>query len=185
MNARIDVTDISIETSRLILRPWQTTDLDDLYAYASEPGVGEMAGWNHHKSKTESQMILNSFIKHKKTFALVWKESGKVIGSLGLEEMDPDPEGSDKLGREIGYVLSKDYWGNGFMPEAVSAVAKYCFDALSYDYLSCGHFLNNQQSRRVIEKCGFTYVTTVDYTTRMGTHEQTMMYVLYNPNRKR
>jgi len=157
MNARIDVTDISIETSRLILRPWQTTDLDDLYAYASEPGVGEMAGWNHHKSKTESQMILNSFIKHKKTFALVWKESGKVIGSLGLEEMDPDPEGSDKLGREIGYVLSKDYWGRGLMPEAVLAVIHYCFDVLGYDYLTCGHFLRNDRSRRVVEKCGFRY----------------------------
>jgi len=183
MNARIDVTDISIETSRLILRPWQTTDLDDLYAYASEPGVGEMAGWNHHKSKTESQMILNSFIKHKKTFALVWKESGKVIGSLGLEEMDPDPEGSDKLGREIGYVLSKDYWGRGLMPEAVLAVIHYCFDVLGYDYLTCGHFLRNDRSRRVVEKCGFRYFGESLFETRYDTVEVSKNYVIYNPNK--
>jgi len=183
MNARIDVTDISIETSRLILRPWQTTDLDDLYAYASEPGVGEMAGWNHHKSKTESQMILNSFIKNKKTFALVWKESGKVIGSLGLEEMDPDPEGSDKLGREIGYVLSKDYWGRGLMPEAVLAVIHYCFDVLGYDYLTCGHFLRNDRSRRVVEKCGFLYFGESLFETRYDTVEVSKNYVIYNPNK--
>ena len=183
MNARIDVTDISIETSRLILRPWQITDLDDLYAYASEPGVGEMAGWNHHKSKTESQMILNSFIKHKKTFALVLKESGKVIGSLGLEEMDPDLEGSDKLGREIGYVLSKDYWGRGLMPEAVLAVIHYCFDVLGYDYLTCGHFLRNDRSRRVVEKCGFRYFGESLFETRYDTVEVSKNYVIYNPNK--
>lgn len=183
MNARIDVTDITIETSRLILRPWQTTDLDDLYAYASVPGVGEMAGWNHHKSKTESQMILNSFINHKKTLALVCKENGKVIGSLGLEEMDPDPEESDKLGREIGYVLSKDYWGRGLMPEAVNAVIDYCFRVLKYDYLTCGHFLVNDRSRRVVEKCGFRYFGESLYHTRYDSVVISKNYVLYNPHK--
>ena len=43
-----------IETNRLILREWQLTDADDLYAYAHNPNVGTMAGWKPHSSKEES-----------------------------------------------------------------------------------------------------------------------------------
>ena len=183
MNAPIDVTNIQIETDRLILRPWRESDVDDLYAYASVPGVGEMAGWNHHKSKEESENILSMFIRHKKTFALELKENGRVIGSLGLEEMDPDPEGADKLGREIGYVLSKDYWGRGLMPETVKAVIDYCFRVLGYDYMTCGHFIRNDRSRRVVEKCGFRFFGESRYETRYDTVEISRNYIVYNPNK--
>ncbi len=183
MNAHIDVTDIRIETDRMILRPWQDADLADFYEYASVPGVGEMAGWNHHQSLDESNSILHLFIREKKTLALELKETGKVIGSLGLEEMDPDPIGDGKLGREIGYVLSKDYWGRGLMPEAVQAVIRYCFEVLGYDYLTCAHFKENSQSRRVIEKCGFSYFGSLDYSTQMGTNELSMNYVMNNPEK--
>lgn len=181
MNARIDVTNIYVETPRLILRPWEMKDLADLYAYASVPGVGEMAGWNHHKNLEESKTILRKFIDEKKTFALELKENGKVIGSLGLEEMNPDPEGTNKLGREIGYVLSRDYWGRGLMPEAVSAVIDYCFKELGYDYLTCGHFLRNDRSRRVVEKSGFRFFGESKFETRYDTVEVSKNYVLYNP----
>lgn len=183
MNAPVDVTNIRIETERLILRPWRESDLNDLYEYASVPGVGEMAGWRHHKSVEESHRILSSFIFHKKTFALEYKENGKVIGSLGLEEMEPDPLTGGKYGREIGYVLSKDYWGRGLMPEAVSAVIHYCFHVLSYDYLTCGHFVHNQRSRRVIEKSGFRYLGTSRYETRYDTVEISCNYILCNPSK--
>ena len=134
MNAPVDVTNIRIETDRLILRAWRETDLADLYEYASVEGVGEMAGWNHHQSMEESRRILDFFISGKKTFALELKENGKVIGSLGLEPRDEDAGLPEELqGREIGYVLSRDYWGRGLMPEAVKAVIDYCFQELSFD----------------------------------------------------
>lgn len=182
MIAPIDVTDIRIETERLVLRAWKESDLEDLYRYASVPGVGEMAGWVHHQSMDESRRILNSFIKHKKTFALELKENGMVIGSLGLEEQDPDPE-PVKQGREIGYVLSKDYWGRGLMPEAVRAVIDYCFRVLDYDYLTCGHFLRNDRSRRVVEKSGFRFFAESFFETRYDTVEVSRNYILYNPNK--
>ena len=183
MIAPVDVTNIRIETDRLILRPWRESDLEDLYSYASVAGVGEMAGWNHHTSIEESRLILNSFIKHRKTLALELKENGKVIGSLGLEEQDPDPEGWDKQGREIGYVLGKDYWGRGLMPEAVKAVTDYCFSVLKWDYLTCGHFLHKNQSRRVVEKGGFQYFCDSRFETRYDTVETSRNYVIYNPNK--
>lgn len=186
MNAPVDVTNIRIETPRLILRPWRQSDLDDFYEYASVDGVGQMAGWQPHESVQKSQMILDLFIREKKTFALEYKENGKVIGSLGLEireEQDEIP--GTLMGREIGYVLSKDYWGRGLMPEAVKAVIGYCFTDLGFDYLTCCHFIRNGQSRRVIEKCGFSYLKDIDFETRMGTIEPTRLYVLYNPDKER
>lgn len=186
MNAPVDVTNMRIETPRLILRPWRQRDLDDFYEYASVDGVGQMAGWLPHESVQKSQMILDLFIREKKTFALEFKENGKVIGSLGLETREKQDEIPGTLmGREIGYVLSKDYWGRGLMPEAVNAVIGYCFTVLGFDYLTCCHFIRNGQSRRVIEKCGFSYLKDIDFETRMGTIEPTRLYVLYNPDKER
>ena len=183
MNAPIDVTGIRIETERLILRPWKESDLDDFYEYASVDGVGQMAGWVPHENIEKSKLILELFISEKKTLALELKENGKVIGSLGIEANDNDHIGADRLGREIGYVLSKDYWGRGLMPEAVKAVINFCFESLSYDYLLCGHFDWNTQSARVIKKCGFQYLKDISHTTRFGTEEPTKLYVLYNPRK--
>ena len=186
MNAPVDVTNIRIETDRLILRAWEKSDLHDFYEYARGEGVGEKAGWNHHQSIGESQRILDSFIRNKKTFALVLKENGKVIGSLGLEPRDEDAGLTEELqGREVGYVLSKDYWGRGLMPEAVQAVIRYCFDVPNYDYLTCGHFDHNDRSRRVVEKCGFVFLKKVVTPTVRGIDEPGKMYVLYNPNKVR
>ena len=177
MNAPVDVTNIRIETDRLILRAWRETDLADFYEYASVEGVGEMAGWNHHQSMEESRRILDFF-----TFALELKENGKVIGSLGLEPRDEDAGLPEELqGREIGYVLSRDYWGRGLMPEAVKAVIDYCFQELSFDYLTCGHFDRNDRSRRVVEKCGFRFLKKVVTPTARGVDEPGKMYNLMKP----
>lgn len=181
MNAPIDISCVFLQTERLILRPWLETDLADFYEYASVEGVGEMAGWRHHASIDESRAILNMFIRDRKTFALELKKNGKVIGSLGLEELDPDPVEGKKQGREIGYVLSKDYWGQGLMTEAVKAVVDYCFSVLDYDYLTCGHFTRNDRSRRVIEKNGFRFFAETNYETRYDTVEVSRNYILYNP----
>ncbi len=48
MDAPMDVTNIRIETARLILRAWQMEDLDDFFEYAKVDGVGQMAGWQPH-----------------------------------------------------------------------------------------------------------------------------------------
>ena len=184
MNAPVDVTDIRIETNRLVLRAWRETDLEDFYEYARVDGVGQMAGWMPHQSIEESERILSHFIAEKKTFALEEKATGKVIGSLGLEPRDENLRLPETFqGREIGYVLSKDYWGRGLMPEAVEAVIRYCFGELKFDYLTCGHFISNSQSRRVIEKCGFHFLGESLFEIRFGTVEPTKNYILYNPRK--
>jgi len=155
----VDISNTWIHTPRLILRPWTEDDLEDFFAYASVPGVGEMAGWPHHETLETSRMILRSFIEEKNVFAIQHMETGKVIGSFGLHSSWASalPEYAGKKIREIGYVLAKEYWGQGLMPEAVRAIIPYCFNALRLDAITVAHFADNHQSRRVIEKSGFTF----------------------------
>ena len=80
-------------------------------------------------------------------------------------------------------MLSKAYWGQGLMPEAVKAVIDWLFRDMQLDFIICGHFDWNSRSRRVIEKCGFRYIKTVDFETRIGTVENAMDYILYHPER--
>ena len=178
MLAPVDITGVQLETERLILRPWTMDDLADFYEYASIEGLGHMAGWLPHKTIDESKTILDMFIRGKKTFAIELKETGKVIGSLGIEEPDPDPE-TEKMGREIGYALHKAHWGHGIMPEAVRAVISWCFDTLGYEFLTCSHFDWNMQSKRVIDKCGFRYFSTTRSETRYETVENSLNYIQY------
>ena len=184
MNKKIDITNVVLTTERLTLRPWRTSDLNDFYEYASVDGVGQMAGWNPHSNVEESRMILGSFIKHKKTFALEY--NGKVIGSLGIEEYCEEnyPELDVLQGREIGYVLSKAYWGQGLMPEAVKTVINWLFNEEHLDFIIVGHFDRNTRSKRVVEKCGFQYVKATKFETRYNTVENSMEYILYHPERR-
>lgn len=184
MNKPIDITSVVISTPRLILRPWRETDLDDFYEYASVDGVGQMAGWTPHKSKEESKAILEMFRNGKKTFAL--EHNGKVIGSLGIEEYNEAnyPELDPLQGRELGYALSKAYWGQGLMPEAVNAVINWLFREQNLNFILVGHFDWNRQSRRVAEKCGFQYIKTNKFETRYDTVENALEYILYHPERR-
>ncbi len=178
MNAEIDISNVVLRTERLILRPWRESDLDDFFGYASVDGVGEMAGWSHHKTIEETQAVLTAFISGKKTFAI--ERGGKVIGSLGIEKYDEEklPEFSDKSGRELGFVLSKDYWGNGYMAEAVRAVIDYLFKQVGLDFIACRYFTDNPQSKRVQEKCGFKFYKYSKYTTTYGVTKDECINVL-------
>ena len=115
MNVPVDISRTILHTRRLVLRPWRRDDLDDLFAYASVDGVGQMAGWKPHSDISESEGILDMFIREKKTFALEYENH--VIGSLGIENYDEKrfPEFAEQKAREIGFVLAKPYWGNGLV----------------------------------------------------------------------
>ena len=179
MNVGIDISNIELKTERLLLRPFRQSDLDDFFEYASVDGVGQMAGWVPHKNKEESQKILDLFINEKKTFAVV--NNGKVIGSIGIEKYNEKqyPEFDEKKARELGYVLSKEYWGSGLMPEAAKEVIRYLFDDVGLDLLFCSHFIENNQSKRVIEKLGFTYYKDTERETPLGMNKMCKEYILY------
>jgi len=107
-----------------------------------------------------SREVLGIFIENRTEYALVCKESGKVIGSIGIHGSWANdlPELSHLKLAQVGYVLAKDSWGKGLMAEAVTEVIRHFFDAGIVDAFTYNHFTHNEQSRRVIEKCSFTFV---------------------------
>lgn len=168
MDTVIKIQNTQVSTERLTLRPFIESDLNDFYAYASVEGVGEMAGWPHHTDIEISKQILQDFIDKQEVFALVDLTTRKVIGSLGVHRSwaNEVPEFEDLNTKDIGYVLAKDYWGQGLVPEAVCAVIQYGFEHWNLDAFTIGHFKHNHQSRRVIEKCGFVFYKEDTYEAK-------------------
>ena len=166
-----------LETKRLFLRPFQENDAADLYKYAKDPKVGLPAGWPPHKSLEESREIIRTVFSAPNTFAVVDRDTGKVIGSAGFtgKTREEFPQKND----ELGYALSPAFWGRGLMPEAVSELLRYAFEELGLAAVWCSHYADNPQSQRVIEKSGFSFQmeeTVVDGPT--GQEKPTKFYVL-------
>lgn len=183
MNAEINISNVILETDRLILRAWEITDLDDFFEYASVEGVGEKAGWEHHKSKDKSLEILKMFMEEKKVFAIVLKENQKAIGSIGIEELSEelDKDLDNLLGRELGYVLNKDYWNKGIMKEAISKVVDYCFNTLKLNFLMASYFNHNIASKKVLENLNFKfYKDTIIETGYNNIKEKSTLMLLKN-----
>ena len=145
-------------TERLTIRPFQMRDLDAFFAYAKTPDVGPNAGWKPHANKEESARLLVDFIEKDESWAITDRETGKLMGSIGLHE---DQARGYRRARSLGYVLASECWGRGLATEAAKAVIAYAFDDLGADIVSVRHYPFNLRSKRVIEKCGFTYEGTL------------------------
>ena len=143
----------TLETERLILRQWRVEDAEAMFAYAKSPKVGPAAGWRPHQSVEDSIKSLEDWQDSGEVWAIEEKASGRVIGSIGLH---PDRSRSNPQTKMVGYVLNEEYWGRGYMPEAVKRILQHAFESLCMDVVTLKHYAGNLQSRRVAEKCGFT-----------------------------
>lgn len=151
-------------TRRFELREWVESDAQDLFAYAKGPKVGPMAGWKPHESMGESIEILNHFIKDDETWAACDRNTGRVVGSVGLHADHKRMLSKDQV-RMLGYVLDEPYWGQGAMPEIGGEVLRFAFEELGLELVSVYHYPFNLQSKRVIEKLGFRYEGTIRCAT--------------------
>lgn len=149
-----------LETKRLILRPWQESDAESLYKYASDPTVGPAAGWPPHTSVENSREIIRDVLSAPETYAVIDRETGCAIGSIGLMIGGASNIGLPETEGEIGYWIGVPYWGQGLIPEAVREMLRYAFEVLQLEKVWCGYFDGNEKSRRVQEKCGFEYQYT-------------------------
>lgn len=145
-----------IETERLILRPWQDSDAEALYTYASDPEVGPPAGWPPHTSVENSREIIKGVLSERETYAICLK-NGKPVGSIGLR-LNGSTDMTDRDDEcELGYWIGKPFWGQGLVPEAARALLRYAFEQLGMRAVWCGYYEGNDKSRRVQEKLGFVY----------------------------
>ena len=145
----------TLETERLILREWQESDAPDMFKLGKSPNVVN-AGWKIHKNIDESLECIRMSIKYQESWAIVLKENSKPIGWISLSDINRH----DSY-REMEYVISEDYQNKGYATEAVKCVLKYAFSELDLMIVAVCHYPFNIRSKRVIEKCGFTYEGTL------------------------
>jgi RimJ/RimL family protein N-acetyltransferase len=150
---------MTLETKRLILRPWIETDAQECYKYAKDPKVGPIAGWPVHTSVENSRQIIRDVLMVPETYAIVLKETGLPIGSIGLHHNDL-AEKEDEA--ELGYWIGVPYWGRGLVPEAAHELLRHAFEDLKLNQIWCGYYDGNEKSKRVQEKLGFRYQWTND-----------------------
>ena len=131
---------MTFETERLILRPWEESDAEELYIYAKDPAIGPICGWPSHTSVENSREIIRTALSAPNTYAVVLKETGKPVGSIGLML---GAQGNVKLKEregEIGYWIGVPWQGRGLIPEAVRRLLRYAFEDLKLKRVWCGYF---------------------------------------------
>ena len=150
-----------LETDRLILRPLQMRDAQDLYAYAQDPQVARHVLWDAHESIWESRQFLRGAIRQYRkgqpgSFAITLKDSGRMIGTIGFMWINLDYRSG-----EVGYSLSRAYWNQGIMTEALRAVLAFGFDTLQLNRIEAQHETDNPASGRVMLHAGMQYEGTL------------------------
>ncbi len=150
-----------LETKRLILRPWQESDGENLYEYAKDPEVGYPAGWPAHTSVENSCEIIRNVLSAPETYAVCLKD-GKPIGSVGLKLKGYTDMTDREDECELGYWIGKPFWGQGLIPEAAQELIRHAFEELHMRCVWCGYYEGNEKSHRVQQKLGFVYHHTTE-----------------------
>ena len=120
-----------IETDRLILRRFRLEDAEDMYAnWASDPEVARFLTWPTHSSVEVTKSLLANWIPGYEdggyfNWVMEYKETGKAIGNISVVKLNENTKAAD-----MGYCMSRAYWGQGLMPEALNAVMDYLFDVV-------------------------------------------------------
>lgn len=169
----------SLETKRLILRKFKTTDVKAVYDYAKLDTVGPMAGWKPHKNKKETRAVIDNFIKKDDVYALVFKDTRKVIGSIGVHLTELGSLGEVY---ELGYVLHPKFHRMGLMTEAIDIILYEVFFERNIDCLYVGHFYENLASQKLIEKIGFEWIEDILYQSRDYGEKKAKIYQLTKLN---
>lgn len=159
----------TIETERLILRPFALKDAQDMFNnWTNDAKVTEFLSWQPHKSIKETKKLLVKWrlSYHKKRvyhFAIELKEIGQVIGTISVVNSKDSWYNGDKaiVEKEIGYALGQNWWSRGIMTEALSAVIKFLFDNTDTTRITAKHSDENPASGKVMKKAGMIYEGTL------------------------
>lgn len=173
-----DCGSLKIETPRLLLRPFHPEDVQSvLRNWAGDEEVQKMYGEPVYDTPEKVQGLLEKYITAYHSgftfrWAVVEKESGECIGQIAYFLVDK----SGSWG-EIEYCIGRAYQGKGYATEATRAVTRYGFNAIGFNKVQICVRPSNIKSKRVIEKCGFTYEGTLrDYFFIDGKYEGRMYY---------
>ncbi len=129
----------------------------DMYEYSGDPEVTKYLTWSPHASVKETERYIKLLQKKYadgsfNDWGVVLKDTGKFIGTCGYTSFDYAENTA-----ELGYVLGKPYWGQGYAAEAVKAVMKYGYENFGLSGYTAKHMEGNDASGRVMQKCGMNF----------------------------
>lgn len=149
----------AIKTERLLLRPFRLTDSKAMYTnWASDDKVTKYVTWPTYKSVADADTYLQCIVSHYSeadfyNWGICLKEEPDlVIGNISVNKQFYEIKAAD-----IGYVLSRKYWNQGYMTEAVKAVINYLFTSENFNRIQASHAANNPGSGKVMQKSSMQY----------------------------
>ena len=147
----------TLETERFVLRQISIDDTDDMYEYSKRADVTKFLTWSPHPDKAYTFDYLSYLQTRYKSgdffdWAIVDRESNKMIGTCGFTRFDFH----NNCG-EVGYVINPDYHGKGIATEVSARVIRYGFENLDLNRIECKYMIENEASRRVMEKNGMQF----------------------------
>ena len=167
----------SVETTRLILRPFRLSDAPVVRKLAGERVIADTTMNIPHPY--EDGMAEEWIESHEPgyeegssaTFAIVLKDDAKLIGAIGLRvEL-----GANKA--ELGYWIGRLFWNNGYATDATVATLTFGFNELQLNRIHAKHFARNPSSGRVMEKAGMVLEGTARQDTiKWGQYEDLVSY---------
>ncbi len=144
-----------LKSKRLILRPFTLDDIDDVFLYASDDVVTKYLTWPSYKEISEIEDVVKTYYIDKSgVFAIELEEEEKCIGCIDLRLYIEDNKAS------FGYVLNRGYWNKGYMSEALNLILDFSFSKLELNRVEATHYIGNECSGRVMQKCGMRYEGT-------------------------
>jgi ribosomal-protein-alanine N-acetyltransferase len=144
-----------LETARLRLRTLRLDDAADQQAFAGEPEVAGPGMWDPLPTLEENQRDLMEALESQARgetaeWGIEHQSEGRLIGRCGFLRFRPAHRNA-----ELGYALSRSYWRQGYMSEAVAAVLAFGFDRLDLQRVEANCLADNTASCRLLEKAGF------------------------------
>ncbi len=145
----------TLETQRLRLRELQESDAEDIHAMRSDESVMQFIGRARSTSSNDARELIERIQNEKtNTEAITWgitiKPDETLIGTIGLYRLK-----KEHFRGEIGYLLAKPFWGNGYMSESVVRVLKHAFESLGFHSIEADINPANSASKRVLDRAGF------------------------------
>ncbi len=151
----------TLETERLILRKMVLNDAEAVFAYASNSDVSRYTLWETHRSIEDSRAFLEFATQKYENggepdWGIVYRGNGCLVGACGLVNWE-----AEHARAEVGFVLSREYWGRGLMSEAVRAILRFGFERMNLNRIEARCIAENAASARVMEKAGMVYEGTL------------------------
>jgi [ribosomal protein S5]-alanine N-acetyltransferase len=146
------VTHSQVEGERIILRPISLDDADDMFEYTSDEETTRFIYEQHKDLNKTKKVIANYFVKESiGKYAIVLKESNKMIGAIEFRVHEANKSG------ELGYTLSRHFWGKGYMTEAGKLILELAFNVLGLERVFASHDVRNDASGKVLSRLGMKY----------------------------